>query len=58
MERKRLTHHEMKQEFLSGDKIDTTTRGDQEDFELDNLTGAAGASTDALVKLPTKKHKI
>ncbi|MGB8953826.1 MAG: hypothetical protein WCC10_00505 [Tumebacillaceae bacterium] len=52
---RRLTHDVMKDEFLSGDKIDVTTRGDQEDLELDRYVGNA---TDSLLELPTPKHKI
>lgn len=30
-----MTHENMKNDRLSGDKIDRTTRGNQEDFEID-----------------------
>jgi hypothetical protein len=52
---KQLTHEEMKNSFLSGDAIDGTTRGDQEDYEIDRMPGNANES---LVQLPTEKHSI
>jgi len=36
---RRLTHDDMKNHLLTGDKIDETTRGDQEDFEIDRQVG-------------------
>ncbi|TCP53742.1 hypothetical protein EV586_10586 [Tumebacillus sp. BK434] len=54
---KHLTHENMKNDFLSGDAIDDTTRGEQEDFELDRMP-AGHEYRDLVEPLPTKKHKI
>jgi hypothetical protein len=58
METKRLTHDDMKNRFLSGDKIDETTRGNQEDFEIDRQVGDIANNTSLADRMPMENHKI
>lgn len=53
-----LTHNDMKNHMLSGDEINVTTRGDQEDYEIDRIPGDSGGLKDSLVDLPTGAYKI
>ncbi|HEU4962300.1 MAG TPA: hypothetical protein VFV52_00350 [Bacilli bacterium] len=55
MEKHRLTHDDMEHRLLSGDKIDTTTREEQEDYEIDRQPSDR---TQSLVDLPLKNQKI
>jgi len=55
-----LTHEDMKNHFLSGDRIDETTTAEQGDYELDRQVGGdqIDERTDALIKVPTEDFPI
>ncbi len=51
-----MTHENMKNDMLSGDKIDRTTRGNQEDYEIDRQV--VRSKYDVPYDLPTEDKEI